>query len=266
MQFKKYDIPFYKKKSLGQRFLKNKFTAEKIVCALDIEQTDTIIEIGPGKGVLTNFLVKTGAKIIAVELDNRLMDFLNAKFSAHENFTVINENILNIDFKKYMIEGKKVKLIGNIPYHLTSSIIFKTIEEKDFIESWVMTVQKEVAERIVAAPGGRTRGILSVITQFYGKPELLFTIPAEDFSPVPKVDSAVIAFKFFKNPEKQLKNEQKFIEVVKTTFEKRRKMLRNSLKGINGVKLDKIGEEVQLDLRPEKLSVEDFIKISNIIS
>ena len=197
MQFKKYDIPFNKKKSLGQRFLRNKYTTTEIVHALSVEKDETVLEIGPGQGILTEFLVKTGAEIIAVELDQRLIKQLSEKFKVYKNFKLLNKNILDVDLKDLFSKTGKIKVIGNIPYHLTSSIIFKLIEEKEYVNSWVMTIQKEVAERIVSGTDCKTRSILSVITQFYGKPELLFDIPAEEFSPVPKVDSAVIKYTFY---------------------------------------------------------------------
>jgi len=264
MEFKKFDIPFYKKKSLGQRFLKNKNSAQRIVEALNIQKDDTILEIGAGKGILTEFLLEKDAEVYSVEIDKRLIDFLKDKFKAYSNLKIINKNILDLKLSDYCPEGKKLKVIGNIPYHLTSSIIFKMIEEKEYMNNWIMTVQREVAQRIVSPPDSKKRGVLSVILQFYGNPEIVFYISNKNFSPVPKVDSAVVKYKFYPEPEKKLKNEKKFIEIVKVTFGKRRKTLRNSLKGVSGINLDRISEEIDLKLRPENLTVEDFVQISNL--
>ena len=250
-------------KKYGQIFLQNKYFAEKIVDSLNCMEDDIILEIGPGKGVLTELLLqKRHKKLLVVEIDKRLSQLLIEKFPT--GLTIIQDNILNLSFRQ-IAEKNKIKLIGNIPYYITSDIIFKIIDNYNYIKCAVLMVQKEVANRLVASIKTKDYGILTILAGFHGKVSHLFDITRENFSPVPNVDSSVVHLNF-NEPESRDFDYELFKRIVKTGFKYRRKMLRNSLKKMDISQDLKHISSISLDKRPEELSIEDFKLLTNEIS
>ena len=248
------------KKYLGQHFLKDMAIAEKIADSLTGNAYKKILEIGPGMGVLTRFLLEKDFETFVVEIDRESVAFLE------EHFPQLKGNILSTDFLKLQLEDyfdEPIAIIGNFPYNISSQILFKTLENKEKVPEFAGMFQKEVALRIAAEPGNKTYGILSVLTQAFYDVEYLFTVPPHVFNPPPKVDSGVIRLtrkKDFILPV----DENLFRKVVKTAFNQRRKTLRNSLKTMNLTK--KLQEDVIFALRPEQLSVTQFIELTKAIS
>ncbi len=247
------------KKYLGQHFLKDMEIARRIAESLPIEERTSVLEIGPGMGVLTQFLLQNPLiDLTVVEVDGESVEYLHQHFP---HLKVIEGDFLKLDLKT--IFPDKFFVIGNFPYNISSQIFFKMLENKDSIPCLAGMIQKEVAERIAAPSGSKTYGILSVLMQAYYKIEYLFTVHEYVFDPPPKVKSAVI--RFTRNDISQINcNEQLFKSVVKTAFNQRRKTLRNSLlplveKG-NPMFVDPL-----FDLRPERLDVEAFIDLTNRI-
>ena len=249
------------KKFLGQHFLKDLGIAGDIADTVDACPEIPVLEVGPGMGVLTQFLTQKGREVKVVELDFESVAYLK------ENFPSLEGNIIEADFLKLKLEnlfdGKPFVLTGNYPYNISSQIFFKMLEYKDLIPCCTGMIQKEVAERIAAAPGSKTYGILSILIQAWYKVEYLFTVHEHVFNPPPKVKSAVI--RMTRNETTDLGcDERLFKQIVKTTFNQRRKTLRNSISPI----LDKIhplSADTIFDKRPEQLSVQDFIGLTNRI-
>lgn len=246
-------------KSLGQHFLKDKNIAEKIVNSLKTEINHNVVEIGPGRGVLTDYLIKKYSKNLSlIEIDKYLISDLENKFSDIKN------NIYNIDFLKFNFSEyfkSQTSIIGNFPYNISNSIFFKILENKTLIPEVVCMIQKEVAERISAKHGNKTYGILSVLLQTFYNIEYLFTVNEKVFDPPPKVKSAVIRLVRKDNFVLEC-NELDFINVVKTSFNQRRKMLRNSLRILmEGKNMD---NEI-FTKRPEQLSISEFVDLTNIV-
>lgn len=247
------------KKFLGQHFLKDLGIAQDIADTVDACSELPILEVGPGMGVLTQFLMKKDRIVKVVELDFESVAYLK------ENFTDLKENIIEDDFLKLKLEnifnGKPFVLTGNYPYNISSQIFFKMLDYKDLIPCCTGMIQKEVAERIAASPGNKTYGILSVLIQAWYKVEYLFTVHEHVFNPPPKVKSAVI--RMTRNETTELGcNEKLFKQIVKTTFNQRRKTLRNSISSI----LDKnhpLSTDPIFNKRPEQLSVKEFVELTN---
>jgi 16S rRNA (adenine1518-N6/adenine1519-N6)-dimethyltransferase len=256
------------KQSLGQNFLIDDNIARKIVGALNLSEQDVVVEIGPGKGALTTHLVETARHLIAVEVDGRILDDLRSMFHS-STIVILHQDFLETDLAKWQNEyQRKLRVVGNIPYHLTSSILFKVFEERLSVDDLTITVQREVAQRIAATLGTKEYGILSVFSRFYGTPKILFTVSPHCFYPKPKVTSAVVHLKLRERLLHDV-NEQTFATVVKTTFGKRRKTLRNSLKylpyeeaTVNMI-LKKI--DFPVEKRPEQLTVDQFVRLSEQI-
>ncbi|MEA3475866.1 MAG: 16S rRNA (adenine(1518)-N(6)/adenine(1519)-N(6))-dimethyltransferase RsmA [Candidatus Cloacimonadota bacterium] len=255
----------YYKKSLGQHFLIDKNIAEKIVRLAKISKNDIVWEIGPGQGILTEKLLKKCNKLIAFEIDKKWYKFLKYKLS-EPNFELINMDILDVDFSKY-VDNERIKIVANLPYQITSPIIFKFIDNRELFSSITIMIQYEVADRIIARPSCKDYGRLSIKSQFYFKISKLFRVPPHLFKPKPKVVSAVIQMV----PKKKLQkidNEKLLWKIVDVTFQHRRKMLRASLKYFLSDKVLKILIEKQglcLTKRPEELSIEEFINLSNLV-
>ena len=244
------------KKKLGQHFLKDQNIAQKIVDNLGTITSD-ILEVGPGMGVLTRYLLKRSElKVSVVEIDHESVEYL------HQNFPELRKNIYSEDFLKFdftSLFSGNFSIIGNFPYNISSQIFFRVLEFRQRIPEVVGMVQKEVAERINAKPGNKTYGILSVLLQAFYNIEYLFTVSEHVFVPPPKVKSAVI--KLVRNQINELPcNESLFFKVVKTAFNQRRKMLRNSIKELSKSIPVEFAEK-----RPEQLSIADFIKLTNSI-
>lgn len=242
------------KKSLGQNFLTNPLFAEKISDALPNDLP--ILEIGPGKGFLTQFLTEKTSEYTGIELDKALFQLLCKNFQ-RDHIHFINGDILKENLTA-LFDGNSFNVAGNIPYNITTPILFHLLESSAPIQYIVLMVQKEVAERISAAPGNKTYGVLTIMAQYAAQVEYLFTVPSSDFYPKPKVDSAVIRIRVREWEGEKPENLQFFKDLVRTAFQKRRKMLRSSLKGFPLQEID-----LDLTLRPEQLSINEWIHLSN---
>lgn len=247
------------KKFLGQHFLKDLSIAKDIADTVDECPGLPILEVGPGMGVLTQFLMEKGREVKVVELDFESVAYLR------ENFPALEGNIIEDDFLKLKLEklfdGRPFVLTGNYPYNISSQIFFKMLDYKDLIPCCTGMIQKEVAERIAAGPCSKTYGILSILIQAWYKVEYLFTVHEHVFNPPPKVKSAVI--RMTRNETKELGcNERLFKLIVKTTFNQRRKTLRNSISSILE-KGNPLSNDPVFNKRPEQLSVQEFIELTN---
>lgn len=248
------------KKSLGQHFLKDQNIARKIVDSLKAENLSTVLEIGPGMGVLTRYLLESERfTTIPVEIDAESVIYLEAAFPQLKNHLILGD-FLTLDLLS--VTSEKLAIIGNFPYNISSQIFFKVIENREQVQEVVCMIQKEVAQRISCKPGSKEYGILSVLLQAYYQIDYLFTVHENVFAPPPKVKSGVI--RLLRNNTKQLDcNESLFFKVVKASFNQRRKVLSNSLKGLTPG-LNK--EHPLLGKRPEQLSVHDFVELTNLVS
>jgi 16S rRNA (adenine1518-N6/adenine1519-N6)-dimethyltransferase len=249
------------KKSLGQNFLKDERTAYSIVHAMNLTSHDHVLEIGPGRGTMTHLILPLVGQMIAVEIDPRCVELLRARYSDRTNFTLVQDDFLNInldDFKK----GDSNRIFGNIPYHLTSPIIFKVFDQREKIYDLTLLIQREVADRIVAHPSSKAYGILSVMSQLYADVRILLKVPRTVFSPRPKVESALVQWLFTPQRAEKVKDVEFFRMIVRQAFGQRRKMLRNSLKEYyfedNPISID-------FSQRPEQLSVLEWIQLANEI-
>lgn len=246
------------KKHLGQHFLRDESVAKNIVDALTWDGYEQVLEIGPGMGVLTKYLVEESKNISVVEIDSESVEYLQANYLG---LKIYNEDFLKMHLKE-KFNGEPVAILGNFPYNISSQIVFKMIEDRIQIPEMVGMFQKEVAERICSQKGSKVYGILSVLTQAYYEAEYLFTVDENVFSPPPKVKSGVIRLKRIKT--KLDVDERLFFNVVKTAFNQRRKTLRNALKSLN-ISEHEIDENL-LNLRAEQLSVQQFIELTGKIS
>lgn len=266
----KYGFRF--SKSLGQNFLIDGNIVRNIVKGADITKEDYVLEIGPGIGTLTEELALNAKKVVAVELDRSLLPVLDETLGKYDNIEIIHGDILKLDIEEIIrekLDGRSIKVVANLPYYVTTPIIGKLLEDSLDIQAIVVMVQKEVADRMVAGPGTKSYGSLSVFVNFYSNPEILLIAPKTVFMPQPKIDSAVIKL----NIRKELTDidREKFFKVVKAGFSKRRKTILNCLSSY-GFELDKDTirqalEDVNIDPREraENLLIEDFINISTIL-
>ncbi|MEQ6124414.1 16S rRNA (adenine(1518)-N(6)/adenine(1519)-N(6))-dimethyltransferase RsmA [Pseudotenacibaculum sp. MALMAid0570] len=258
------------KKHLGQHFLTDENIAKKIADSLVGEGYNNILEIGPGMGVLTKYLLQNVKKVTVMELDSESVVFLNDDFkkehinlnTSEERFQIVEGDFLKQDLSTFF-KGEQVAIIGNYPYNISSQIVFKAIENRDVVPEFSGMFQKEVAQRIAEKKGSKTYGILSVLTQAFFDAEYLFTVPPSVFNPPPKVDSGVIRLTRKKNYSLPV-DEKLFFRVVKTAFNQRRKMLRSSLKSFN--LSDTLKEDTIFAMRPEQLSVNEFIELTQKIA
>lgn len=253
-------------KRLGQNFLIDSTVVEKIVDAAEISAGDEVLEIGPGIGTLTQGLLEAGAKVTAVELDKKLPAVLEKTLAGYENFKLIQGDILKIDVEKIMPPNFKVA--ANLPYYITTQILLTLLEKKLPVTKIVTMVQKEVAERMVAAPNSKIYGAMSVAVQFRADVQIAFEVPPESFLPRPEVTSAVVVCNVRESPFK-VSDEKFFIKVVRAAFGQRRKTLINSLAGA-GFNREKILAALEVaniseNLRAENLSVKDFVNLSNAL-
>ena len=248
------------KKKLGQHFLTDLNIAQKIADLIQFEQYQNVLEIGPGTGVLTQFLVLKTTSLHLVEIDEESILFLQNTYT-EEQLNLIKGDFLKLDLNS-IFGSDAFAIVGNFPYNISSQIVFKALENKSRIPFFAGMFQKEVAERICEPPGSKKYGILSVLTQLYYETEYLFTVPPGVFNPPPKVDSAVI--QMTRKKEFNLGcNEALLKKIVKLSFQQRRKTLRNSLKTLNLPY--NLREDSIFDLRPEKLSGDDFIQLTKRI-
>ena len=253
-------------KKLGQNFLIDENVVRQIVEAAELSEADTVLEVGPGIGTLTQGLAESKAKVVAVELDTRLLPVLATTLEGYDNVRVVHGDILKVNIMEE-VGAPEFKVCANLPYYITTPIIFALLEKRLPMERLVAMVQKEVAERMAAQPGGKEYGALSVAIQYYTEPKIAFIVPPTSFIPAPAVDSAVIVCKRRAKPPVEVCDEALFFRVVKAAFSLRRKMLSNSLKnmGIKGEQVAKWLELAGVDgkRRAETLSLEDFAKLTN---
>ncbi|MCB0432755.1 MAG: 16S rRNA (adenine(1518)-N(6)/adenine(1519)-N(6))-dimethyltransferase RsmA [Mangrovimonas sp.] len=248
------------KKHLGQHFLTDESVAEKIASTLTGNGYTKVLEIGPGMGVLTKYLLKKNYTTYVIEIDTESVDYLKT------HYLQLSDRIIERDFLQYNLNAvfndEPFAIIGNFPYNISSQIVFKALEMRDQIPEFSGMFQKEVAQRICSDKGSKVYGILSVLTQAFYDAEYLFTVPPTVFNPPPKVDSGVLILKRKENYHLPC-DEALFFRVVKTAFNQRRKTLRNSLKTFNLP--DNLKASSIFDKRPEQLSVQEFIEITSQI-
>ena len=245
------------KKHLGQHFLKDLGIARDIAHSLSLNNYSKVLEVGPGMGVLTQFLITLDTETFVIEIDKESVSYLK------KHYRELDNHLIEGDFLKLPLQEifkEPIAIIGNFPYNISSQILFKAIDHKDLIPEIVGMFQKEVAERVVSPPGSKKYGIISVLLQCYYDVEYLFTVDETVFDPPPKVKSAVIRLR--RNDRNKIDcDEKKFVQVVKTAFGQRRKTLRNALKSLNLV--DENTASQYLSLRAEQLSVEDFMNLTS---
>lgn len=256
-------------KKLGQNFLIDAGIVQGIVDAAEIQPGDRVLEIGPGIGTLTQGLAEAGAEIKAVELDKKLPAILAETLKAYENVTIVPGDILKVNIPEIMGEGP-FKVAANLPYYITTPILMTLLERHLPITTMVTMVQKEVAERMVASPGSKIYGALSVAVQYYTEPEIVLNVPPRSFIPAPEVDSVVIVCKVRQQPAVQVASEKMFFRVVKAAFGQRRKTLSNALKG-GGFPKEQVRdamEQADIDMtrRGETLSLAEFGRLADAFS
>lgn len=258
-------------KNLGQNFLVDKNIIDDIIEGSNIAEDDLVIEIGPGVGVLTAEAAERAAKVVAVEIDTNLIPILEETLAEYDNVTVINRDILKTDLRQLVSEHKTgggVKIIGNLPYYITTPIIMKILEENAGVDSITIMMQKEVADRIKACPGNKTYGAISAAVQYYCTIEQIAAAPKEVFVPRPKVDSAVLRLDVRKEHPVELMDEDIFFKCIRSGFEQRRKTLLNSLTGTAGLNKDDIRQVLEnAGINPvrriETLDLQELADLSN---
>ncbi|MFC2088793.1 16S rRNA (adenine(1518)-N(6)/adenine(1519)-N(6))-dimethyltransferase RsmA [Calditrichota bacterium] len=257
----------FPQKRFGQNFLTNQYYATRIIDSLELSPEDSLVEIGPGRGILTKILSRVNCKDkIALEIDPQLIDYLQKEFSPH--IRILQQDILTFSFKEiYKQAGKSVKVVGNIPYNITSPIIFHILDNSSYISRAVLMVQKEVAARLTADKDSKEYGILTVMVNSQAKVENLFDVGRKNFFPIPKVDSTVVRLTINSD---QLEYDSQFDTrlfktIVQSTFNNRRKMLKNTLKKIITDNQLNMIKSVSLNDRPENLSLEDFRNLTREI-
>ena len=258
------------KKSLGQHFLCDEVIARKIVSSVAPAKDDVLLEIGPGTGALTRHLVRSGARLVVVDLDMVLAERLRNAYPP-ETLEVIVGDILETDISAVARRAAaspdgKLRVVGNIPYNITSPILFHLLEHRMCVWDATLTIQKEVADRVVARPRSKNYGILSVFCQLYADCRLLFEVPPSAFTPVPKVRSAVIEMKLRTAPRYVLPDEELFRTMVRAVFGKRRKTLKNSLRYLVGDSVLDLESDIDLGQRPEELTLEELVRLSVLVS
>ncbi len=270
----KYNFNFQKK--FGQNFLINTGVLEDIIEASEITKDDFVVEIGPGIGTMTQYLCENAREVLAVEIDTNLIPILKDTLKEYDNVEVINQDILKVDINKIAEEknnGRPIKVVANLPYYITTPIIMGLFESHVPVESITIMVQKEVADRMQTGPGSKEYGALSLAVQYYSNPKIVLNVPPSCFMPQPKVGSAVIKLTSHNNPPVEVDNEKMLFKVIRASFNQRRKTLANGLKNYGGIPLSKeqIQESieelgVEANIRGEKLSLEQFAQLSNIIN
>lgn len=273
---KKYNIKA--NKNLGQNFLVSNDAINQIVNSGEIEKDDLIIEIGPGLGTLTKELLEKAKKVICVELDNKMVEILNERFSLYDNLEILNQDILKTDLKEIIKKEKNqnnikdVKIIANLPYYITTPIIMKLLEEKLDLKSITVMIQKEVAERLIATPGEKNTGAITYTVYYYAEAKKITEVPNTSFIPEPEVTSEVIRLDIRKDPPVETKNTEMMFKIIKNAFMQRRKTLLNSLTNTkifnNKDEGAKILKTLNLseNIRAEELTLKNFAEITDLLT
>ena len=271
---KKYQFNFQKK--FGQNFLIDDHVIYKIIHGAQVTKDDFVLEIGPGIGTMTQYLAEAIREVAAVEIDRKLIPILNETLSEYDNVTIINEDILKVDIRALALEkndGKPIKVVANLPYYITTPIIMGLFESHVPIDNITVMVQKEVADRMKVGPGSKDYGALSLAVQYYAKPYLVANVPANCFIPRPNVDSAVIRLTRHETPVVSVDNEALLFNIIRASFNQRRKTLQNGLKNSNLISaskediVDAIREAgLPETIRGEALALEQFADLANVLN
>ncbi len=251
-------------KKLGQNFLISPSTLQAIVHAAGLGPGDTVLEVGPGIGTLTQGLAETGCQVVAIELDKRLIPVLAKTLDGYDNVRIVHGDVLKLDLLQ-TVGAPRFQLVANLPYYITTPIILRMLEERLPIDRLVTMVQLEVAERMVAKPGGKDYGALSVAVQYYSEPSIVMEVPPNSFYPAPAVTSAVIRCDIRKKPPVEITDERLFFRIVKAAFGQRRKMLSNALRATGASDIPAWLERAGIDgnRRGETLSLQEFAALTN---
>ena len=265
----KYNFAFQKR--FGQNFLIDGHVIEKIIRAAEITKDDVVLEIGPGIGTMTQYLAEAAGEVFAVEIDKNLLPILAETLAEYDNVTVVNEDILKVDIAA-LTGGRPVKVVANLPYYITTPIIMGLFENHIPATSITVMVQKEVAERMQAGPGGKDYGALSLAVQYYAEPYIVANVPPNCFMPRPKVGSAVIRLTRHAETPVQVDDEKLLFQIIRASFNQRRKTLANGLKNYEGLSFEKETIEAAIaecgfspSVRGEALSLEEFAKLANVL-
>ncbi len=257
------------KKRLGQNFLIDRNIRAKIIKSCGLSASDIVLEIGSGRGEMTALICEQAESVYALEIDSTLCDILKSNLSGPDNLTIINQDVLKFDFKKYFQPvKKKIKVVGNIPYYITTAIIGLVLDNMELIDAAFFTVQKEFARRIVSKSGSKEYGSFSCFLEYYTVPQIMFHISKTCFWPVPKVDSALLKLTIRQTPAVKTLDELMLFKIIRAGFNKRRKTLRNSLKDIVPPEtLSRFFKKYSIDknIRPERLSLEDFSRLADMM-
>lgn len=269
----KYNFDFQKK--FGQNFLIDEHVLDKIIRAAEITEDDFALEIGPGIGTMTQYLAENAREVMAVEIDQNLIPILSETLSEYKNVTILNADILKVDIGKIVEErnaGKAIKIVANLPYYITTPIIMGLFESHVPIDSITVMVQKEVADRMQAGPGTKDYGALSLAVQYYASPYIAANVPPNCFMPRPKVGSSVIKLTKYKEPPIKVSNEKLLFQLIRASFNQRRKTLQNGIKNFSELNFSKEQvagalEEMGLPaaVRGEALTLEQFAQLCNLL-
>ena len=251
------------KKRFGQHLLHDHNILRKIVSAAQLSGMETVVEIGCGSGALTAFLLERGVHVFGVEIDEQFYGMLREKFKSYDAFTLVTRDVMDFEFESILPASSKAVVIGNLPYNISSQILFHLIRQRKFISRMLFLMQKEVAQRIVAAVHTKDRGILSAVCQYHAEPKMLFDVSRNCFFPKPQVDSSIISLKF-KEIDGSIRPGDYF-HVVKTCFGQRRKTIKNSLAALGWELPENITHEIDLSLRPEALEIDSFIALTKAV-
>jgi len=253
------------RKRFGQNFLHDKMVIQRIVNNINPRQGDDIVEIGPGEGALTELVLDKIGAMDVVELDRDLIPLLKIKFVTQDGLSIHQADALKFDFCSLQKDDKKIRVIGNLPYNISTPLLFHLFEQHHCIEDMHFMLQKEVVDRIVANPGDSAYGRLSIMLQYYCRAEYVFTVKPGAFKPAPKVDSAIVRLIPHETPPVEINDFDEFSKLVNFAFTQRRKTLRNILKGkLDSEQIEALG--IEPTIRPERLSLEDFTMLANAIN
>lgn len=260
-------------KNLGQNFLIDDETVLGIVNTANVSKDDLVIEIGPGLGTLTKELLERAGQVTCIELDKRMIEILQDRFSMYNNFELINSDVLKVDLKEIIKKSNlaNTKIVANLPYYITTPIIMKLLEERLEIQTITVMIQKEVADRLITKPGTGDTGAITYAINYYSEPKRVLEVPNTAFIPEPKVNSSVIQLQILKEPKVKVEDEAKLFDLIKTAFMQKRKTLVNGLANSNKYgtkeKIEQVLNNLNIDLkiRPEKLTLEQFASLVKIL-